>query len=264
MRTLTKLCSLFTLIGICAITLQSCSEDAVSDGGNQTLTASDLQTILTTDEAAGIADNALAELFANNGAVGKSAKTSNECYSAEYTDTGFVATFNNCVLNGTENVNGTLTVTYTVGNENASFTAEYEDFYVGDIKLNGTRTYALNSNMEQNTISFTVESNMTVEMEDGSEISESGSKTFSFTFGESLETSSFGLSGTWQVEADGDTYTITTVDDLEGSLGCEYLTSGNMNVSKNGLVINVDFGEGECDNKATLTYPDGTEQEIEL
>lgn len=264
MNTITKTLKALMLLGFTAFFIQSCSEDAAPDGSNGTLTEADVQTILTTDEVAGTVDNALAELFADGNATGKSAKTANECYSAEYSDTGFVATFNNCVLNGTENVNGTLTVTYEAGNETAAFTATYEDFYVGDVKINGTRSYALSTSSEQNTISFTVVSDMTVEMEDGSVIAESGTKTFSFTFGESLETSSFSLSGTWQVEVDGNTYSVTTIDDLQGALGCEYLTTGSMNVTKNGLAIIVDFGDGECDDAATLTYPDGTVQEITL
>ncbi len=263
MNVITKTIKVLTLLSFTALIVQSCSEDSIPGGNDQTLTQADLQTILNTDEVAGTADNVLAELFANN-AVGKSAKGANDCYSAEYSDTGFVATFNNCVLNGTENVNGTLTVTYEVGNETAAFTATYTDFYVGDIKLNGTRSYALTSNLDENTISFTVVSDMTVEMEDGSVISENGTKTLSFTFGETLETSTFTLSGTWQVTVDGNTYVVTTIDDLQGALGCEHLTSGSMNVSKNGLLIAVDFGDGECDDIATLTYPDGTIEEITL
>lgn len=256
-----KTIGIFTLV---FALFNSCSEDANPIGTDQELAPTELQTILTTDEAAGTVDNALAELFAGSAQAGKSAKSANDCYSAEYTDTGFVATFNNCVLNGTENVNGTLTVTYEVGNETAAFTATYEDFYVGTIKLNGTRAYQLDSNVQQNTISFTVTSNMTVEMEDESVITETGTKTFAFTFGENLGDSSFSLSGNWTVTADGNTYAIETVDPLEVGFNCEHLTSGSMNVSKNGLEVIVDFGDGECDEVATLTYPDGTTEEINL
>lgn len=250
------------LFGLTLIAFQSCSEDAIPSGEQEALTTAELQTILTTDEIAGTADNAIAELFANNGVAGKA--STDECYTAEYSDTGFVATFNNCVLNGTDNVNGTVTVTYQVGNETAAYTATYEDFYVGNIKINGTRNYALNSDLEQGNIAFTVTSEMTVEMEDGEVISESGTKTFGFTFGEDLSTSTFSLSGNWQVEVDGNTYIVSTPNELSGTLGCEYLSSGTMNISKNGLAIVVDFGDGECDDAATLTYPDGTVEEITL
>lgn len=263
MDKLTSTLRTLSLFGITFFVLHSCSEDAIPAAGDQQLSEVELQTILTTDEAAGTVDNALAELFAGNTA-GKSAKNSNDCYSAEYTDTGFVATFNNCVLNGTENVNGTLTVTYEVGNESAAFTATYVDFYVGTIKLNGTRTYNLSSSLDQNTIAFTVTSQMSVEMEDESLITEAGTKTFSFSFGENLTDSTFSISGNWTVTADGNTYSIETIEALQGGLNCEYLVSGSMDVSKNGLEIRVDFGDGECDDVATLTYPDGTMEEINL
>ena len=241
---------------------QSCSEDAMSDG--EGLTQAELRTILTTDEVAGSADTALAELFASS--TGKRASTFRlgDCYSAEYTETGFVATFNNCVLNGTENVNGTVTVTYTVGEETSSFTATYVDFYVGTIKLNGTRTFEASTTTQENGISFTVTSDMSVEMEDGSMVSESGTKTFSIIFGDDLQSTLYTISGDWTIEAGGNTYAVQILEDLEGNAACEYLTSGSMVVSKNGLEITVDFGNGDCDDKATLIYPNGATEEITL
>ncbi|TXN35720.1 hypothetical protein FVB32_14195 [Flagellimonas hymeniacidonis] len=246
------------------LAFQSCSEDANTYGNEQELTQVELQTILETDEIAGAADTVLAELFANNTTAGKSTNTSNDCYSTESTQTGFVVTFNNCVLNGTENINGNLTVTYEVGNESAAFTATYVDFYVGSIKVNGTRNYELTSSLDQNTISFTVTSNMTVVLEDESVISESGTKTFGFTFGENLEGSTFSLSGAWQIQANGNTYAVETTADLVGNLSCEHLTTGIMNVEKNGFSIIVDFGDGTCDNLATITLPNGNTEEVTL
>ena len=260
-RLMHKICTI-TFLSLTLVIFQSCSEDAKSDT-NQELTQAELKTILETDDITGVADSALAELFADNGSTGKSAK-SNECYSAEYSETGFVATFNNCVLNGTDNVNGTLTVTYAVGNESAAFTATYEDFYVGTIKINGTRSFTVNSSVDQNTISFTVTSDVSVEFENGSTVSENGTKTFEFTFGASLPESTFNISGSWTIQADGNTYAVGTVDDLQGNFSCEHLTSGSMVVSKNGLAVTVDFGDGVCDDKAVVIYPNGATEEITL
>ncbi|MEZ4810914.1 MAG: hypothetical protein R2819_11205 [Allomuricauda sp.] len=260
-RAMQKICAI-TFLSLTLTLFQSCSEDAKSEN-DQELTQAELKTIMETDDITSVADNALAELFADGGNSGKSAKT-NECYNAEYSETGFVATFNNCVLNGTDNVNGTLTVTYEVGNESASFTATYEDFYVGTIKINGTRSFVIDGNTDQNSISFSVTSNVSVELEDGSTVSENGTKTFEFTFGASLQESTFSISGNWTVQAGGNTYAVETVDDLQGNLSCANLTSGSMVVSKNGLAITVDFGDGECDNKAVLIYPNGATEEITL
>ncbi|PWL38911.1 hypothetical protein DKG77_11800 [Flagellimonas aquimarina] len=264
MNGLTRIIHTLLLASFAFLFLQSCSEDGITSENDVELTQTELQNILETDEAAGAVDSVLAELFANSAVAGKSSNKANDCYSAEYSQTGFVVTFNNCVLNGTENINGSLTVTYQVGNETAAFTATYADFYIGDIKVNGTRNYVLTSSLEQNTISFTVTSEMSIEMEDESIISESGTKTFSFTFGETLETSVFSLSGNWQVQANGNTYIVETVNDLTGNLTCANLTGGSMLVAKNGLIITVDFGDGTCDNLATITMPNGNTQEVTL
>lgn len=247
----------FALIGF-----QSCSNDA-KPGEGEAITQAELKTILTTDDIAGAADTTLAGLFAGNTAKTSTAKDG-ECYSAEYTETGFVATFNNCVLNGTDNVNGTVTVTYEVGGETAAFIATYQDFYVGNIKINGTRTFEMSASSDQTSITFSVVSNMSVEMEDGSVISENGTKTFGITFGDSLESAIFTLSGSWTVEADGNTYAVETLEDLQGNASCQYMTTGTMVISKNGLAVTVDFGNGECDNTVTIIYPNGATEEMTL
>lgn len=252
----------FSLVAIALAGFQSCSEDAMPGEGEK-LTQAELQTILNTDEVAGAADTALADLFAGNTAKTATAKDG-ECYSAEYTETGFVATFNNCLLNGTDNANGTVTVTYEVGEEESSFTATYQDFYVGNIKINGTRTYEISAGSQENSVSFTVESDMTIEMEDESIISENGTKTFGITFGDELESTVFSLSGNWTVETEGNTYSVQTLEDLQGNATCEYLTTGSMTISKNGLAVTVDFGNGECDDVATIIYPNGATEEITL
>ena len=103
------------------------------------LTQAELMTILDADAISGSADSILAELYASNNS--QSGKSSPGCYEAIYSETGFTVTFNNCVLNGTDNANGTVTVIYGLEPGTASFTATYEDFYVGDVKLNGTRSF---------------------------------------------------------------------------------------------------------------------------
>ncbi|WP_318308476.1 hypothetical protein [Flagellimonas crocea] len=253
----------FTFASIVFIGFQSCSKDGMS-GEDGTLSQAELKTILTTDDIAGAADTALAEIFAGNTAAKSYTAKEGDCYVAEYTETGFVATFNNCVLNGTDNVNGSVTVTYAVGTETSSFTATYQDFYVGNIKISGTRSFEISANSEATAILFSVVSDMSVTMEDGSIISENGTKTFGITFGDSLESTVFSLSGSWTIVANENTYAIETLEDLQGNASCEYLTTGTMVVSKNGLAITVDFGNGDCDNKATLIYPNGATEEIAL
>lgn len=236
----------------------SCSDDDTT-AEEVTLTQTELKAVLETDEITGGIDLALYELSSNNGSTGKS--TSNECYSAVYSDTGYVATFNNCVLNGTENVNGTLSVTYDQQGETGSFTASYVDFYVGEIKINGTRSFTFSTNSSDSAITFQVTSEMTVEMEDGSIISDSGTKSTTIAFN---DTTTYSIEGSWTVVFEGNTYNVNVNNALTSEISCSYVSSGDMDVSKNGLSVNVDFGDNTCDNIALLTYPNGVEEEITL
>ncbi|EAR15626.1 MULTISPECIES: hypothetical protein [Robiginitalea] len=257
----------YTAAAMAAITLtflQSCSSDADEQDIPQEaqLSQEEFQAVLETEEWTGVADTALAELFQNgNSNSGKSA--ANECYQAEYTETGFTATFGNCVLNGTENVNGTLVVTYGTDPETASFTAVYDSFYVGDIEVNGTRSFTLTAS-EGNSVSMTIVSDMTLDFADGSTISESGTRSLAITFGETLADSTFSIEGDWTLLKDGNTYTVAITSPLTGNFECGYLVSGVMTLGKNGLSIIADLGDGQCDNLAILTYPNGVQEEFEL
>ena len=242
--------------------VSSCSEDQENPVIDTELTQTELRTILETDAVAASADNILAELYGSSQSL--SGRNANECYEVTYTETGYTAVFNNCVLNGTDNANGTVTVVYGVEPGTASFTATYVDFYVGDVKLNGTRSFTLNGDPNQTTISFAVSSTMTAEFANGSVITEGGSKEFTFTFGDNLETSTYAIAGSWELQVDDDVYVVNITSTLEGNLGCGYLTSGTMTVNKNGLEFSVDFGDGTCDNIATIIYPNNASEDVTL
>ncbi|MDO1511057.1 hypothetical protein Q2T41_19055 [Maribacter confluentis] len=236
----------------------SCSDDNAMDE-QAVITETELQAVLTTDDYLDGVDLALYNMSSAQGTSGKS--SNEECYTAEYTDTGYTAVFNNCVLNGTDQVNGTLTVTYDLQGEEGSFTASYVDFYIGEIKVNGSRSYVFSSNDNESAITFEVTSDITVEMEDGSIISDNGTKSTTITFD---ETASYSVTGEWTVVYEGNTYKIEVNSPLKSDLGCTYIAAGDLDISKNGLTVNVAFGDGTCDDSATMTYPNGVQENITL
>lgn len=251
----------------------SCSEDAedMSLGEEQTeetqnegspeeegeFTSAEVRSIIEMDETTNMFDIILSDFYFDNGAANKGG---NDCYDAEYFENGFVVTFNNCVLNETDNINGVLNVSYGVGESSSTFTATFSDFFMGTIKVNGTRSYTLTVT-EEETVSFEINSNINLEYEDGSVISESGTKVLAFIFEEGEDTL-WNLQGNWTYQEDGNTYTIG--GNVSKQLNCEYWSQGAMNISVNGLEVDIDFGDGSCDNQAVLTYPDGTTQNITL
>ncbi|WP_373074379.1 hypothetical protein [Zeaxanthinibacter enoshimensis] len=252
------------MILLTALLAIGCSKDNDTPAlPEEQLSPEDLETVMESSEYTGAVDAVLTDIFTNEGNSGKSAK-GNECYQLEYTETGYMVTFNNCVLNGTDNANGTLEMTFDRTTNSKSFTAIFTDFYIGGIKVNGRRTYTMIDHEDQSKFCFSVTSEMSVVLEDGSEITEEGTRTLTLTLGESFETTTIEISGEWTVTAYGHTYSVTIPEGIVGNLGCEYFVSGAMTLDKNGLIVVVDFGDGECDNIATLIYPNGATQEIEL
>lgn len=254
--------SFFGYVIMCiALLVTSCSEDeeTMVNENEEQLSQAEVQSLLETEDIISVVDTALSDLY--NQAGNSSKNSQDDCYSAEYSDNGFTATFNNCVLNDTDNINGTLVITYSANEETVEYSASFNDFYVGDIRIVGTRSYIFNAEDPESALSFSVTSNISVELADGSTLTESGTKTFALIFEEGQDTL-FNLSGNWTVTQDGNTYAIS--GDVSKQLNCQYWSSGMMDVNKNGLGIDVDFGDGTCDNQATVIYPNGATEVIDL
>lgn len=260
-----KMMAVLTVFGLFAV---SCSTDNdTPEIPEQQFTADELELVLDSEETTGIVDDILADIYANDTKTGKyavpSAK-SNDCYTEEYTASGFVVTFNDCVIDGSEVVNGVLEVIYAQEENSASFTAHYSDFLVGEIQINGTKSFTMSEDSETGAVSITITSDMNVVFPNGDVVTESGSKTITVTPGESLESTTVMISGNWTVTKNDHEYSVSSANGVWGNLACEYLVEGEMIVSKNGLAVTVDFGDGSCDNKATVIYPNGATEEIEL
>ncbi len=252
---------LWILAGTVFFLTYACSSDKEVVTAEDELTQAEVKTILETDDISGIADGIVADVFVN---AQNSGKALPGCHEAIYTDTGFSIMFNDCMVEGDVNVNGTLDAVYTSEGETISFNVTFSSFAVDDYVLNGTRSYIFNANAQEGAYSFTVTSEMSVTRPDESVVSENGTKTFGLVVGDTLGTTAFTLEGNWTIQLDGNTFAVEVTTALQGNLGCGYLNSGIMMVSKNGLEVSVDFGDGSCDAEATLTYPDGTVQDISL
>lgn len=254
----------FLLIGIIGLFVTSCSSDVNTNPQEIEISEFEVQKVLALDDYSAVADNAITDAFIGREGTGKRILThkDTDCYSTTYSNTGFTMVFNNCVLNDTDNVNGTLNVTYETGENSGSFMATYTDFYVGNILLNGTRTFTIGATANENEIAFNVLSNMNITLADGEVITEEGTKTTTLIFTDSSIAITFA--GTWTLIENGDTYKVTITEDLMTALGCDYFSKGKFTLSKNGLEVLVDFGDGTCDNKAEIIYPDGKIEEITL
>ena len=261
----TKFAKQSVLLAFFGLLLFSCSEDSSPDLGvedGQQLTSQEMETILHADDLTSAVDAVLSDLYIGGFATKRAGeRAKNDCYETTYTENGFTVTFTDCSVEGSETLNGTVNVFYEENQNGASFTATFTDFMVGETTVNGTRRITLNGEQSETNISFTTTSNITVTLEDGSVITENGTKTFTVVFEEGEDTL-FNLQGNWTITEGENTFTIA--GNISKQFNCAYWSSGTMNVSKNGLSLDVDFGDGTCDKKATVTYPNGATQEITL
>lgn len=66
------------------------------------------------------------------------------------------------------------------------------------------------------------------------------------------------------VNRNGQSYTAETLSPLVKNKTCPWLVSGVFQLEVDGYVFTLDHGDGTCDKYGTLTFPNGTEMEIEL
>ncbi len=253
---------LFLLAGITV--LASCSKDDSSESPNGELSQTEVKTVLEADDLSGIADDIVAEAYMDNSNSGKSAKGTAECYAAVYDDMGFTMTFENCNIRNHQNVNGVLNVVYTGQGENASFRVTYDNFSVGEIEFNGTRSFTMEMGPNQNSVAYNVTSDLTITKANGNVLEVNGSKGVLLTFGQTLEEITFSITGKWSVNEGENNYSLEVKSPLVGNLACEFLTEGVLEINKNGLIVSIDWGEGECDDDASLIYPNGVKEAFTL
>ncbi|MDT0553243.1 hypothetical protein [Urechidicola vernalis] len=75
----------------------------------------------------------------------------------------------------------------------------------------------------------------------------------------------YSTTGNWNtVRKNGTEITAQIVNPLIRNLECRFIISGSIDLTKNDRHGVLDFGEGECDNMATLTLDDGTVIEVTL
>ena len=62
----------------------------------------------------------------------------------------------------------------------------------------------------------------------------------------------------------GNVFVKETISPLRRELACRFIVSGVLEISRNDLTASLDFGDGSCDAKGMLTYPNGETEEIFL
>jgi hypothetical protein len=266
----TKLFNPLILAVIIGVTLSSCRKDkddelkdndttAAADNALAEDTFNDVKTI--SDEAAdGSLTSYLMPNENNDRLMGACATITHDTNATPRKLTIDFGT-TNCVCNDGRNRRGQIIVTY-IGkyrDSASTHTIGFNNYFVNDNEVLGTKTVTNNGHNSAGNLSFTITvSGQINKANNGGTITWNSNRTREWIIGENtplwfddvyLITGS--ASGT---SSSNNSYTAIINSALRKQMSCKHIVSGKFSITPSGKATRlVDFGNGACDNQATVT-----------
>ena len=153
-------------------------------------------------------------------------------------------------------------------NTGAKITVTFENFQVNDHKIEGTKIITNNGKNAAGRFNFNVEVSDAKITSSGKVISFSSENNIEWIEGAGTRTASddwFSITGSANGTAsNGQDVAITIVKPLIVKAGCRFIVAGSADIKAGSHPTStLDYGQGECDNKATVTVS-GETKEITL
>lgn len=161
-----------------------------------------------------------------------------------------------------------VTLSDTLIQVGATRTVTFVDFYVDDAHVEGVRTW-VNEGFDVNgniTIGRTVAGGK-ITFPNGDVVTWDADHTMTQVAGGNtpfiLLDNVFEIAGgSSGVNRNGKAYTMEITTPLIKKFGCPWFVSGVKNLTVENKTVTIDYGTGDCDNKAIVTLPNGTQHEI--
>lgn len=144
-------------------------------------------------------------------------------------------------------------------------TVEFENYFVNGVKVEGKVIITTTSWLStKKSYTYTVTDGK-LTYANGKTATYSGTRTVEYKTQntESVNDDVFELTGTASLTDSLGTSTITVTSPLKRALLCPWIGAGEVSVSLNGHTGKLNYGNGDCDKKATITVGDKT-KEIQL
>lgn len=148
------------------------------------------------------------------------------------------------------------------GEERVTSLQTFEDFYVDSRKITGAVTRSRSRATEESGRTQQIERDVNILFEDGSLIEIDGQR--SRTQIEGMDTIAWGdnvwmVEGNWTVRRDGALKrSFETLETLRREAACRFYVSGRIEHQGNRGTVQIDFGDGQCDDLATMTIGENT------
>ncbi|MEO6188915.1 MAG: hypothetical protein ABIO77_08725 [Ginsengibacter sp.] len=134
----------------------------------------------------------------------------------------------------------------------------FEDYFVDSFKIEGQNTIENTSATNEKEWKVTVTDGKITNMHSGAWEMWNSTKTHRQVEGNGTPRypldDIFHITGsTVATASNGNRWEALIVDPLVKKIGCHWITKGNIEISKNNIKAKLDYGDGTCDNEATIT-----------
>lgn len=174
-----------------------------------------------------------------------------------------------CELRNGNFVSGKIVLEYNRNTEELtkSIQVSFINFYFNDKNIAGTKQIIRQRENDNGNPESTYTANITVTWPDGSFATSQGQRTREWVDGVGSGfwlDNVFLITGNWTfVKKNGTVLIGTITTPLRRELSCRFLVSGVVELSKNGNVATLDYGNGDCDAFGLVTI-NGEDHEIHL
>ncbi|CAL2078612.1 hypothetical protein [Tenacibaculum sp. 190524A02b] len=191
--------------------------------------------------------------------------------SIEETTTGKIVTLDfgdGCESKRGRVLTGKIIIEYVRTGDGFSKTVTFENFTAAGNSVEGTKSI---SKVKENASGNPEKTHMvdiTITLTTGEVITKKGQKVKEKIEGADTDTRGddvYSISGNWEsVNKEGKIKKAVITTNLRREYACKYIVSGVIELTKDASTYTLDFGDGTCDNLATLTDASGNSKEITL
>lgn len=166
----------------------------------------------------------------------------------------------NCLCNDGRYRRGIINISYSgqYRDSASTHTITFTDYFVNDNRIMGTKTVVNNGHNAAGNLTYSITVNGQIAKSTGGTITWNSSRTREWIIGENTPTwgdDVYLISGTASgTSVSGNSFTVTITTPLRREIGCRHFVSGKFTLSPSGKADRYfDFGNGACDNQATVT-----------
>ncbi|MDO9261869.1 MAG: hypothetical protein Q7U08_08010 [Flavobacteriaceae bacterium] len=271
--------SLFLLVGLVFTNCQG--DDEINTFTKAPISVEDAQVVADGDEVTEGITDLVDQLYMEDGMMGNRIEFTSffpncgtrtvKWDAAEVMKTVTIDFGDGCTLPNGNIVKGKIIIVFNKNRDLLShtITVTYNNFYFNNKKVEGTTSIErLLANANGNPQS-TVKVDLKITFADGLYIERKSERVREMIEGKDTlgiwGDNVFLITGKWTtVFRNGDIHKGEIVIPLRREMSCRFIVKGSIKVQRNERIGTIDFGNGECDNKATFTNDNGEVKEILL